>query len=711
MFHLHETDQIITLTMDMPERRANVWNQSSLDAFEAVLDQLSTRDDVKGLILHSGKKTFLAGADLDAIEAIAVGGQSAEALHQSAGALSELLRRLETLPFPTVAAINGTALGGGYELCLACNHRIAADIPGLQVGLPEAQLGLLPGGGGTQRLPRMIGIEKALGLIMEGKRLGPVEALAMGLVDSIVPAEDLLGACTDWLQGNPAAEQPWDRKDFQIPGGDMDGYGAQVIMVATAMFQAKTHGNYPAGKAILSCFAEGLRLPIDGGLQVEKRYFIQLLLDPVAGAMVRTLFLNLEKANKLANRPQQVPRKQFTKVGVLGAGLMGSGVAYACAKAGMDVVLLDRDLATASRGKGYSAKLLDKRIKRGRSTEAKKQALLGRIQPSEAYSDLADCQLVVEAVFEDRDIKAQVTRKAEAEMAADSLFGSNTSTLPITGLAKASSRPQQFIGLHFFSPVERMPLVEVIVGEATQETCLAQALDFIQQLGKTPIVVNDARGFYTSRVFGTYITEGLGLLAEGVDPNLIEAAGRASGMPMPPLALADEVGLDLMHSVGQQTAKDLGDAYRPNPSTPVLKRMVEEAGRLGRKNQQGFYTYMERDKSLWDQLSTLFPPAENQPRVQDLAERFLYTQALEAARCVEEGVLPSVADGDVGAILGWGFAPFTGGPFSYMDRMGLKHFVSRAKNLSTDHGERFEPPALLVEMAESGRSFYGESSQ
>ncbi|MBM66416.1 MAG: 3-hydroxyacyl-CoA dehydrogenase [Myxococcales bacterium] len=707
MFLHSETDHIVTLTMDMPERSANVWNQASLDAFAAMLDALEQREDVKGLILHSAKKTFLAGADLDAIEAIAIGGKDAEELHGSAGALSELLRRLELLPFPTVAAINGSALGGGYELCLACNHRVAADSPGLQVGLPEAQLGLLPGGGGTQRLPRMIGIEKSLGLIMEGKRLGAVEALAMGLVDAVVPADELLSAATRWLEKNPAAKQPWDQEGFQIPGGDMDGYGAQVIMVATAMFQAKTHGNYPAGKAILSCFAEGLRLSLDAGLLVEKRYFIQLLLDPVAGAMVRTLFLNLEKANKLAARPKGLPRKAFSKVGVLGAGLMGSGVAYACAKAGMDVVLLDRDETTAKKGKTYSENLLNKRIKRGRSTQAKKQAILGRIHPSAAYSDLSGCQLVVEAVFEDREIKAEVTAKAEAQLDKDALFGSNTSTLPITGLAQASSRPDRFIGLHFFSPVERMPLVEVIVGKQSSDECLAHALDFIQQLGKTPIVVNDARGFYTSRVFGTYITEGLGLLAEGVDPNLIEAAGRASGMPMPPLALADEVGLELMHDVGLQTAKDLGDAYRPNPSTPVLQRMVVEAKRLGRKNQKGFYTYHERKKTLWPELDALFPRATAQPEVEDLAERFLYTQALEAARCVEEGVLPSVADGDVGAILGWGFAPFTGGPFSYMDGLGLKHFVSRATALAAQHGERFQPPALLLEMAAHDRSFHG----
>lgn len=706
MFKLEMEGGIGTLTMDMPDRSANVWNQDSLDAFSAMLDRIEAEEGLKGLIIASAKKTFLAGADLDAVAAIARGGRTAEELHESAGALSVRLRRLEQIGVPVVAAINGAALGGGYELCIACHHRIAADSPAVQVGLPEAQLGLLPGAGGTQRLPRMIGVEKALGLIMEGKRLKAEKALQLGLVDELVPANDLLAACRRWLEREPPATQPWDREGFSIPGGDMDSRGAQVIMVATAMFQAQTHGNYPAGKAILSCVAEGLRLDIDAALEVEKRYFVQLLLDPTAGAMVRTLFINLEKANKLARRPEGQPKATLEKVGILGAGLMGSGIAFCAAKAGLEVVLLDRDQAAAQKGKAYSAVVMDKRIARKRATEAKKSTLLDKIQPTTDYGDLSDCDLVVEAVFEDRAIKAAVTQAAEAVLGEDTIFGSNTSTLPISGLAEASSRPENFIGLHFFSPAEKMQLVEVIVGNKTSDRCLAHALDFIQAIGKTPIVVNDSRGFYTSRVFGTYITEGLGLLAEGVNPNLIEAAGKVSGMPMAPLALADEVGLDLMHSVGLQTKKDLGEAYKPNPSTPILERMVAGEGRHGRKNGQGFYAYEGKAKSLWPQLVEAFPPTGEQPALTELSERYLYAQALEAVRCLEEGVLVALEDGDVGAVMGWGFAPYTGGPFSYVDRIGVADFVARAKELADKYGERFQPPELLEEMAAEGRCFY-----
>jgi 3-hydroxyacyl-CoA dehydrogenase / enoyl-CoA hydratase / 3-hydroxybutyryl-CoA epimerase len=699
---------IATLTWDMPGRSQNVFNQTSLDDFAAALQQVSADEAVSGLVIASAKKDFIAGADLETLNQMAFGDQSAEELDASVGALSVLLRQLETCGKPVVAAITGTALGGGFELALACHRRVVADSHRLLLGLPEATLGLLPGGGGTQRVPRMIGVQASLPILLEGKQLRPDKALKLGLIEEVVPAEEVLERAKAWIRENPEAKtQPWDRRGFAVPGGGMEAAGSlQTLMVANAMFAAKTYGNYPAGKAILSCVFEGLRTTMDAGLLIEKRYFLKLLLDPTAGAMIRTLFLSLTDANKLVRRPQGVPKKSLTKLGVLGSGLMGSGIAFVAAKTGVEVVVLDLSEEKAAAATAYATQRLDKAIARKRSTPEKKEAILARITPSADYADLQGADLVIEAVFEDRGVKAKVTAAADAVLSDQGILASNTSTLPITGLAEASSRPENFIGLHFFSPVERMGLVEVIVGEQTSDQTLAWALDAVQALGKTPIVVNDSRGFYTSRVFGTYITEGSIMLLDGVKPALIENAGMQSGMPMPPLSLSDEVGLGLMYQVGLQTRKDLGDAAPENPSQAVMETMVMGQDRSGKRSGRGFYEYSESGKALWSGLGEHFPVAADQPSPEALIERFLVVQALEAARCVDEGVVEAKEDVDVGAILGWGFAPYTGGPLSYIDRIGVKAFVERADALAASLGDRFEPPPLLRTMAAEGRSFY-----
>lgn len=702
-------DGIALLTFDTPGRSANVFNEASMAALEAAVERVASDDAIKGAVITSGKDTFVAGADLDAVRRMAFGPKDPAALAQSTGTLGVLLRKMETCGKPFVAAINGAAMGGGYELALACHHRVMSDSPKAQVALPEGNLGLLPGAGGTQRLPRLVGVQGALPVMMEGKNYKAEKALKLGLVDQVVPADALVETAKQWIRDGGEGVQPWDRKGFQVPGGDSKAKKTlQTFMAGTAMFNDKTFGNYPAGLAIMSCVYEGLQTNFDTGCKIENRYFVSLLVDPVSGNMVRTLFLSLQDANKLVRRPEGVPKSKVSKLGVLGAGLMGAGVAFVSAKVGIDVVLLDRDMESAERGKAYSAKRMDKSIARKRATDAEKEALLARITPTDDYGQLEGCDLVIEAVFEDRGVKASVTQQAEAVIPKSAVFGSNTSTLPITGLAEASSRPENFIGVHFFSPVEKMALVEVIRGEKTTDECLAKTLDYIQQIRKTPIVVNDARGFYTSRVFGTYVTEGISMLADGIDPALIENAGKMSGMPMPPLGLADEVGLGLMHQVGIATKKDLGDAYKPNPSTPVLAWMVEENDRVGRKNGKGFYDYPEEgEKRLWAGLRDKYTPSVTQPTVEELQQRFLYVQALEAARAMDEGVLDVPEDGDVGAIMGWGFAPFTGGPFAMMDTVGIAAFVEQCDALAAKHGDQFDVPKLLRDMAATGKSFYG----
>ncbi len=712
-FSYSVADGIATLTFDMPDRAQNVWNASSIRDFSDIVAKFMQDETACAAIITSGKRDFAAGADLALIQSLVQSDSEPTEQMDAARTLGATFRALETSGKPVVAALNGTALGGGFELALACHYRILVADPRIRVGLPEVTLGLLPGAGGTQRLPRLIGIQASSPLLLEGKTLGPEAARATGLVHDLVPdREALLEAAKEYLRGTPTHTQPWDKKAFVVPGGGPDSNeGNNLFLVGNALTLARTQGNYPAPKAILSCLYEGLRVPFDAGLDIELRYFVYLLRQPTTGAMVRTFFVEMQKANKLAGRPPEVPRRTVTTVGILGAGLMGSGIAYVAASKGLRVVVLDTDIAKAEGARAYAARIEDRAIAKRRSTEAKKSEVLGRIHASTEYADLSDCDVVVEAVFEDRSIKAHVTRQADAVTRDTCLFGSNTSTLPITGLATASVRPERFIGLHFFSPVERMPLVEVIRGALTSDESLAWALDFVAQIGKTPIVVEDRRGFYTSRVFGTYVAEGIKMVEEGVLPALVENAGRKTGMPMPPLALADEVGLGLILQVDRQTRIDLGNEAPEYAARAVLEQMVDQLGRVGRKNHKGFYEYTvdakgKPDKRLYDGLRLAWPTAPTQPSVDSLTERLLVIQAVEAARAMDEGVISRPGEADVGAILGWGFAPWTGGPFSYIHTMGLSAFVARADALADQHGERFRPPALLRTMALNGHSFF-----
>jgi len=707
-------DGILLMVWDMPGRSMNVLSQSSMAEFAELVERIESDDAVKGAILASGKPDFVAGADLGMmVESTGGGGDAdpvakAQALYESNLKFQTILRRLELCGKPVVAAINGIALGGGLEVTLACHGRIAADNPRAQLGLPESKVGLLPGGGGTQRLPRMIGIGNALPLILEGKALDPHKALKAGIVDKVVPLDDLIPECEKWIKEVGKSVQPWDEKGYKIPGGGPHDGGGNLFTMVNANLHKMTQGNFPAQKYIASCVYEGCQVPIDAGLRIETRYFTKLMMDPRSKAMIRSLFLSLQELNKGARRPEGIDKYEIKKLGILGAGMMGAGIAYVSAKAGMEVVLLDTSQEGADKGKAYSEGLLDKAISKGRSTEEKKAELLGRIKATTSYDDLAGADLIIEAVFEDRSIKADVTKLAEAQIGETAVFGSNTSTLPITGLAQASARPENFIGVHFFSPVDKMQLVEIIMGEKTSDETLAKAMDYVAAIKKTPIVVNDSRGFYTSRCFGTYVSEGIHMLSDGTKPAMIENCGKMTGMPMAPLALNDEVSLELGYKVRKQTKADLGDAYEETPADTIVAEMVEKHGRMGKKIGKGFYDYPEGGKKrLWPGLGDVVEVKDELPDPEELKTRFLTIQALEAARCFEEGVVTDVRDADVGAILGWGFAPWTGGPLSYIDMVGTKTFVETCDMLAQRYGKRFAPNALLREMAEKGESFYG----
>ncbi len=697
---------IVTLTIDMPGRSMNVINSELEGPLEAALSRIEQAPDITGIILTSGKESFVAGADIEGLFHIKEPLQAFELAQQ----LKATLFRLERCGRPVVCAMPGTALGGGLEIALACHYRIAIDHPKARFGLPEVKLGLLPGGGGTQRLPRLIGIQAALPLLLEGKELKPAKALAAGILDALASDRaDLLAQARAWISANPKARARWDDRKFRIPGGDSKHpANVQMWAIAPSMLRQKTQGLYPAPQNILSCVFEGCLLDIETGCEIESRYFAELAVGQVCKNTLSSLWFQLNDLKKGAARPAGVKAPPFQRVGILGAGMMGAGIAWSCARAGFDVVLKDLTLEGAEKGRSHSQKLADKAVQRRQMTPDQAAALLSRIHASASVDDLAGCDLIIEAVFEDRELKAAVTRESEAVMDAQGVFASNTSTLPITGLASQSTRPAQFIGLHFFSPVEKMPLVEIIVGKQTSPETLARAFDFVLAIRKTPIVVNDARGFYTSRVFGTYVMEGMALLAEGMDPNCIEAAGRASGMPMPPLALQDEVSLSLAWHVAEQTRKDLaaaGDPYSPHPGLTVIDKMVNSLGREGKKSGRGFYDYEAGNKQLWPGLKDHWPPADAGLSQQDMIDRMLYAQALETVRCVEEGVVTRCADANIGSIFGWGFAPWSGGCLQFINAIGLEPFIARAEELAGRFGERFAPPPLLHEMAHEGRSF------
>jgi len=694
------------VTIDQPGRAMNVLNPTLVEPFAAIVERLETDAALKGLVITSGKPTFIVGADIDQLSQIT----SAEEAFTLCEALKAMMRRMEKCGKPVVAAINGTALGGGLELALACHARIALNDPKLKLGLPEVKLGLLPGGGGTQRLPRLIGIQKSYELITQGKELTAAKAKEMGLVTDLAESRDeLIAKAKAWCAANPKAAAPWDVKGFRIPGGDSKSPAVvQVLAIAPSMANAKAHGNYPAITHIMSCLFEGCLLDFDAGSQIESRYFAACVASQVSKNMIGTLWYQLNAIKKGQSRPQGYVEGTVKKVGILGAGMMGAGIAYVSAKAGIDVVLLDTTIDNANKGKAYSQGLLDKAISRGRSTAEKRDALLARIQTTTSYDDLKGCDLVIEAVFEDRGIKAECTQKTEAVIAADAVYASNTSTLPITGLAQASARPANFIGLHFFSPVDKMPLVEIIVGEQTSDETLARGFDYVLQIGKTPIVVNDSRGFYTSRVFATYVMEGIAMLAEGVHPRSIEVAGLKAGMPMPPLALQDEVSLSLSLHIGEQTRKDLaaeGKTMPDHPGFAVLVNVGATHGRVGKKAGKGFYDYNGKEKSLWPELTQLYPPKAEQPAQQELMDRMMFIQANEAARCYQEQVVRSVADTNIGSIFGWGFAPHQGGALQFINAMGAKAFVERSRELAKRYGARFEPAEVVVKQAAEGGCF------
>ncbi len=697
-------DGILVASMDLPGRPMNVVGDVLMEGIAAAVARLAD-PAVKGLILTSAKADFCAGGDLDRMSK----WTKPEEPFEASLAMKRVLRQLELQGKPVVAAINGHALGGGLELALACHARIAIDDARLKIGQPEVKLGLLPGGGGTVRLPRLLGIQAALQICGEGADINPSQAHGMGLLSGLAKDRDeLMALSRAWIVANPKARQPWDQPKFKFPGGDSKSPAmAQLWSVAPSVAAAKSFGNYPAVQHIMSSVFEGGLLDFEAASVVESRYFAACVMSQQSKNIINTLWYQLNAIKKGASRPTGVTPSKVRKLGILGAGMMGAGIAYVSAKAGIEVVLLDTTQEAADRGKAWSQGLLDKAVKKGRSTADKRDALLARIGTTTNYEALQGCDLVIEAVFEDRAIKAEVTKKAEAQLAASAVFASNTSTLPITGLAQASARPANFIGLHFFSPVDKMPLVEIIVGAMTSDETLARGFDFVLQIGKTPIVAGDSRGFYTSRVFGTYVMEGIAMLREGVHPRSIEVAGLQAGMPMPPLALQDEVSLSLGLHVAEQTKKDLaavGEPYAEHPGMAVVRQLCE-IGRVGKKVSQGFYDWKEDGKVLWPELTKHFPVAAAQPPQQELMDRLLFAQANEAARCYQERVLRSVADANIGSIFGWGFAPFHGGALQFINAMGAAAFVDRSRELAAKFGPRFEPAAVVVQQAGSGGRF------
>ena len=692
-----DSDGIAVIKWNIPDRPVNVMNETTMSAFRDEVEKAIADDAVKGVVIASAKEDFIAGADIDGF----LEDLSVEALLPQFLMFDRVGRLMETCGKPFVAAINGHALGGGFETALCCHHRIAADNPKTRIGLPEVGLGVLPGGGGTQRIPRMLGLQAGLKMLLDGRKHTVAEAAKMGLVDAVVPPEALLDAAKKWALDNPDATQPWDRKGFRIPGGNVQSpTGLQLFPAANAMGRQRSFGNYPAVQAILSCVYEGCQRHIDVGLRVESKYLVNMIRHPVTKAMVRTGFFEMAKARKLKGRPEGVPKAKIGKLGILGAGMMGAGIASVSAGRGIDCVLMDVDREAAERGKARAAAPLEKRVKRGRMSTEQMTGLLDRIAPTDDYAALEGSDLVIEAVFEDREIKAAVTRAAEARIAPEAVFASNTSTLPIAGLAAASFRPANFIGIHFFSPVEKMPLVEIIRGAETGDAAVALALDFVQAIGKTPIVVNDGRGFFTSRVFATYVMEGVAMLKEGVAPALIENAGKIAGFPVGPLEVVDNTSLGLSLAIRRQWQKDLGDDYVAHPADDVFELFVDTLDRPGRKAGRGFYDWpAEGRKRLWPELGRHFPRAADQPDVEEVKRRLLHIQSVEALRCRAENVVTGRADADVGSILGWGFPMYTGGVLSWIGQVGAAAFEAQCNALAEKHGPRFAPPDEVEALA------------
>ena len=713
-----DADGVATILWDVPGKSMNVMSREAFAVLDGMIDTALADAGVKGVIITSGKKDFAGGMDLNVIAKSMKDGGAA-GVFDSVMSMHKVLRKIERAGMdpktlkggkPIVAALPGTALGIGLELPLACHRIIAADNPRAKIGLPEIMVGIFPGAGGTTRLIRKMGAMMAAPFLLEGKLSDPKAAKSAGLIDEVVAPDQLLARAKEWVLAATDADlvKPWDAKGYKMPGGSpYQPAGFMTFVGANAMVYGKTYGVYPAAKALLAAVYEGALVPFDVALKIEARHFTSVMMNPSSTAMIRSLFINKEALEKGANRPG-VADQTVKKVGIIGAGMMGAGIAYVSANAGIEVVLIDAAQDSADKGRAHSADLLDKGIQRKKVTAEKKAEVMARITATTDYAALAGCDLIVEAVFEDMKVKADVTAKVEAAVGPDCIFATNTSTLPITDLAKASMRPAQFIGIHFFSPVDKMMLVEIIRGKATGDLAVAKALDFVRQIRKTPIVVNDARFFYANRCIIPYINEGIRMVAEGVEPVMIENAAKLVGMPLGPLQLVDETSIDLGVKIAKATKLAMGDAYPDGEVDTVLFAMADQ-GRLGKKSNAGFYSYDAAGKrmGLWDGLEAAYPVTEAQPELTDVQHRLLMAQVLEAVRALEEGVLTDIREGDVGAILGWGFAPWSGGPFSWLDMIGAAKAVEICDGLTASHGPRFAPPVLLREMAAKGQTFYG----
>jgi len=705
-----DAEGIVTLTFDSPDGAVNTMSQAWHEDFIAGVERVvADKDTLRGVILASAKASFFAGAELK--EVLRLSEKDAPQVYRGIEAVKAALRKLELSGRPVVAAINGAALGGGWEICLAAHWRICIDDPKIELGCPEVSLGLLPGAGGVTKTVRLLGLQAALPLLAEGKLMHPAEAKKLKLVDELVADRAaLMTRARVWIGANPEPKQAWDQKGYTIPGGGARAPGAGAMLaVAPAVLTQKTRGLYPAPEAILSCAVEGTLTDFDSAMRNESRYLAKLMTGQVARNMITAFFFNLNAIKSGASRPKDVPKWKATTVGIVGAGMMGAGIAWANAARRVPCVLKDVSIEQAEKGKAYSAKLLEKRIKQGRSDAAGAAQTLSLIKTTASADELAGCDLIIEAVFENRELKALVTQEAEPKLAADGIFASNTSTLPISGLAKSAKRPDHFVGLHFFSPVDKMRLVEIIVGKETSDATLARAFDYVQQIGKTPIVVNDARGFFSSRVFGTWVSEGQAMLREGIPAPVIEHAAQQAGMPVGPLAIADEVSMKLSQMARKQAIADFaaeGTPYRQHPAFALVDRMVDEFKRPGRAAGAGFYEYPAGgEKFLWPELKRLFEKPGTAWDMQELKDRILYIQAIESARCLEEGVLRNVADANIGSILGIGFPGWTGGVLQFINSVGVAKFAARADALAAKYGERYTCPRIVREKANAGEAF------
>ena len=712
-------DGVAVITWDREGASMNTLTREAFALVDGMIDDVLADDAVKGVVITSGKKDFAGGMDLNVLARIRdeSGDAPAEALFDFTMEGHRILRKIERAGLddknkggtPIACAIPGTSAGIGTEIALACHRRFMADTKA-KIGLPEIMVGLFPGAGGTTRYSRMVGAMAASPVLLEGKMLDPKKAKSAGLIDEVVAPEDLLAKAREWVLAASDADivKPWDQKGWKMPGGEpYHPAGFMTFVGASAMVNKNTKGVYPAAKALLSAVYEGAMVPFDTALKIEARWFVSVLMNPSSSAMIRSLFLNKQALEKGANRPE-APDQRVSKVGIMGAGMMGAGIAYVSANAGIEVVLIDQEQANADKGKAHAEDILDKGIQRKKVTEEKKAEVLSRITATTDYDALKGCDLIVEAVFEDTGIKAEVTKAVEAVVGEDCIFATNTSTLPISELAKASQRPEQFIGIHFFSPVDKMALVEIIKGAETGDRAVAKALDYVRQIRKTPIVVNDARFFYANRCIIPYINEGVRMVKEGVEPALIENAAKLLGFPLGPLQLTDETSIDLGVKIAKATKAAMGDAY-PNAEVDEVLFWLANEGRLGRKAKAGFYAYDDAGKreGLWEGLADRFDVTEDQPDLARVQHRLMMAQVLEAVRAFEEGVLLDIREGDVGAILGWGFAPWSGGPFSWLDIIGASRAVEICEDLTSDCGERFATPDLLCRVAEAGDTFYG----